>query len=188
MLFLRLTCVCPVRLRISLFYSGLKNLSRRENYPVAKIILSSSPFLFRLKLIPEMGFTNKTSAPMTFLTQNCCQGMLQACLSEVETALGKLLCPLGAGGFKNKGPRRSPRPLFSDQPQHEPSKRSVTTALNREEPVKERAITTQGSAQFLCRHHATKIQLFSCAHSGVRHNFEKKIATCSRIWDTQIAY
>src|ERR687896_205126 len=29
---------------------------------------------------------------MTFLTQNCCQGMPQACLSVVETALGQC-CP-----------------------------------------------------------------------------------------------
>jgi ArsR family transcriptional regulator, arsenate/arsenite/antimonite-responsive transcriptional repressor len=29
---------------------------------------------------------------MTFLTQNCCQGMPQACLTVVETALGRC-CP-----------------------------------------------------------------------------------------------
>ena len=29
---------------------------------------------------------------MTYLTQNCCRGMPQACLSEVETALGSC-CP-----------------------------------------------------------------------------------------------
>lgn len=30
---------------------------------------------------------------MTFLTQNCCQGMPQACLTVVETALGRCCAP-----------------------------------------------------------------------------------------------
>ena len=30
---------------------------------------------------------------MTFLTQNCCQGMPQACLTVVETALGRCCVP-----------------------------------------------------------------------------------------------
>ena len=31
---------------------------------------------------------------MTFLTQNCCQGMPEACLTVVETALGRCCPPL----------------------------------------------------------------------------------------------
>jgi DNA-binding transcriptional ArsR family regulator len=34
----------------------------------------------------------RMAALMTFLTQNCCQGMPQECLSVVETALGRC-CP-----------------------------------------------------------------------------------------------
>jgi ArsR family transcriptional regulator, arsenate/arsenite/antimonite-responsive transcriptional repressor len=34
------------------------------------------------------------AALMTFLTQNCCQGMPQACLTVVETALGRYCPPL----------------------------------------------------------------------------------------------
>jgi ArsR family transcriptional regulator len=34
----------------------------------------------------------RMAALMTFLTQNCCQGMPEACLSVVETALGRC-CP-----------------------------------------------------------------------------------------------
>ena len=34
----------------------------------------------------------RMAAIMTFLTQNCCQGMPQACLTVVETALGSC-CP-----------------------------------------------------------------------------------------------
>ena len=34
----------------------------------------------------------RMAAVMTFLTQNCCQGMPQACLTVVETALGSC-CP-----------------------------------------------------------------------------------------------
>jgi ArsR family transcriptional regulator, arsenate/arsenite/antimonite-responsive transcriptional repressor len=33
------------------------------------------------------------AALMTFLTQNCCQGMPQACLTVVETALGRCCAP-----------------------------------------------------------------------------------------------
>jgi ArsR family transcriptional regulator len=40
---------------------------------------------------------------MTFLTQNCCQGMPQACLSDVQTAL-KRCCPPKAK-FKNRRSR-----------------------------------------------------------------------------------
>jgi hypothetical protein len=35
----------------------------------------------------------RMAALMTFLTQNCCQGMPQACLSVVETALTRC-CPI----------------------------------------------------------------------------------------------
>jgi ArsR family transcriptional regulator, arsenate/arsenite/antimonite-responsive transcriptional repressor len=35
----------------------------------------------------------KMAALMTFLTQNCCQGMPQECLSVVETALGRCCAP-----------------------------------------------------------------------------------------------
>lgn len=38
---------------------------------------------------------------MTFLTQNCCQGMPQACLTVVETALGRC-CPPQAKSKKPK--------------------------------------------------------------------------------------
>jgi ArsR family transcriptional regulator, arsenate/arsenite/antimonite-responsive transcriptional repressor len=35
----------------------------------------------------------RMAAIMTFLTQNCCQGMPQECLSVVETALGRCCAP-----------------------------------------------------------------------------------------------
>jgi DNA-binding transcriptional ArsR family regulator len=40
---------------------------------------------------------------MTFLTQNCCQGMPQKCLTLVETALGSCCAPAGS---KQKRKRR----------------------------------------------------------------------------------
>ena len=40
---------------------------------------------------------------MTFLTQNCCQGMPQKCLTVVETALGGCCAPTGS---KSKPKRR----------------------------------------------------------------------------------
>jgi DNA-binding transcriptional ArsR family regulator len=43
---------------------------------------------------------------MTFLTQNCCQGMPQACLSSVETALSRCCPPRSANRPKSKGVRR----------------------------------------------------------------------------------
>ena len=39
---------------------------------------------------------------MSFLTQNCCQGMPQACLSIVETALGRCCRPRSANRPKSK--------------------------------------------------------------------------------------
>jgi DNA-binding transcriptional ArsR family regulator len=42
---------------------------------------------------------------MTFLTQNCCQGMPQACLTVVETALGRCCPPRSKPKRRNK---RSP--------------------------------------------------------------------------------
>lgn len=39
---------------------------------------------------------------MMFLTQNCCQGMPQACLSIVETALGRCCPPRSANRPKSK--------------------------------------------------------------------------------------
>ena len=39
---------------------------------------------------------------MTFLTQNCCQGMPQACLSAVETALGSCCPPKAQSKPKTK--------------------------------------------------------------------------------------
>src|SRR5215470_543043 len=39
---------------------------------------------------------------MTFLTQNCCQGMPQACLSVVETALGRCCRPPAKSVRKKK--------------------------------------------------------------------------------------
>jgi ArsR family transcriptional regulator, arsenate/arsenite/antimonite-responsive transcriptional repressor len=42
---------------------------------------------------------------MTFLTQNCCQGMPQACLTVVETALGRC-CPPKTKPRKPKPKRR----------------------------------------------------------------------------------
>jgi ArsR family transcriptional regulator, arsenate/arsenite/antimonite-responsive transcriptional repressor len=42
---------------------------------------------------------------MTFLTQNCCQGMPQACLTVVETALGRCCPPQSKPKRRNK---RSP--------------------------------------------------------------------------------
>jgi len=40
---------------------------------------------------------------MTFLTQNCCQGMPEKCLTIVETALGSCCAPVGS---KQKRKRR----------------------------------------------------------------------------------
>jgi DNA-binding transcriptional ArsR family regulator len=40
---------------------------------------------------------------MTFLTQNCCQGMPQKCLSVVETALGSCCAPVKRPQSKMKG-------------------------------------------------------------------------------------
>jgi hypothetical protein len=40
---------------------------------------------------------------MTFLTQNCCQGMPQKCLTVVETALGSCCAPTK---LKSKAKRR----------------------------------------------------------------------------------
>ena len=42
---------------------------------------------------------------MTFLTQNCCQGMPQECLTVVETALGSCCAPLKSN-LKRKTKRR----------------------------------------------------------------------------------
>ena len=42
---------------------------------------------------------------MTYLTQNCCQGMPQACLTVVETALGRC-CPPQSKAKKPKRKRR----------------------------------------------------------------------------------
>ena len=42
---------------------------------------------------------------MMFLTQNCCHGMPQACLSIVETALGRCCPPRSANRPKSKGVR-----------------------------------------------------------------------------------
>ena len=39
---------------------------------------------------------------MTYLTQNCCQGMPQACLTTVETALGHCCPPQSRPKRKNK--------------------------------------------------------------------------------------
>ncbi|MET0500047.1 MAG: metalloregulator ArsR/SmtB family transcription factor [Candidatus Binatia bacterium] len=39
---------------------------------------------------------------MTFLTQNCCQGMPQKCLTVVETALGKCCAPAKTSPSKLK--------------------------------------------------------------------------------------
>lgn len=39
---------------------------------------------------------------MTYLTQNCCQGMPQACLTTVETALGRCCPPQSRPKRKNK--------------------------------------------------------------------------------------
>lgn len=39
---------------------------------------------------------------MTYLTQNCCQGMPQACLTTVETALGRCCPPRSRPKRKNK--------------------------------------------------------------------------------------
>jgi DNA-binding transcriptional ArsR family regulator len=39
---------------------------------------------------------------MTFLTQNCCQGMPQKCLTVVETALGSCCAPVKKSQFKLK--------------------------------------------------------------------------------------
>lgn len=44
---------------------------------------------------------------MTFLTQNCCQGMPQECLTVVETALGRC-CPPQAKSKKPKLKRSHP--------------------------------------------------------------------------------
>lgn len=43
---------------------------------------------------------------MAFLTQNCCQGMPQKCLTVVETALGSCCAPTKKSQTKNK--RRKP--------------------------------------------------------------------------------
>ena len=43
---------------------------------------------------------------MAFLTQNCCQGMPQKCLTVVETALGSCCAPTKKSPTKNK--RRKP--------------------------------------------------------------------------------
>lgn len=40
---------------------------------------------------------------MTFLTQNCCQGMPQACLTMVETALGRCCSPKTKSKVKRSG-------------------------------------------------------------------------------------
>jgi len=40
---------------------------------------------------------------MTFLTQNCCQGMPQACLTMVETALGRCCSPKSKSKVKRSG-------------------------------------------------------------------------------------
>ncbi len=42
---------------------------------------------------------------MTFLTENCCQGMPQECLTVVETALGSC-CPSGQAHPKTRAKRR----------------------------------------------------------------------------------
>src|ERR1043166_2402140 len=42
---------------------------------------------------------------MTYLTQNCCQGMPQACLSVVETALGRCCPPESKTKRKSKKSR-----------------------------------------------------------------------------------
>ena len=42
---------------------------------------------------------------MTFLTENCCQGMPQKCLTVVETALGSC-CPSGQSHPKPRAKRR----------------------------------------------------------------------------------
>jgi DNA-binding transcriptional ArsR family regulator len=39
---------------------------------------------------------------MTFLTQNCCQGMPQKCLTVVETALGSCCAPINKSKSKPK--------------------------------------------------------------------------------------
>jgi DNA-binding transcriptional ArsR family regulator len=39
---------------------------------------------------------------MTFLTQNCCQGMPQKCLTVVETALGRCCAPADSKQKRNK--------------------------------------------------------------------------------------
>ena len=42
---------------------------------------------------------------MTYLTQNCCQGMPQACLTVVETALGRCCPPQSKPKRRNKRSR-----------------------------------------------------------------------------------
>jgi ArsR family transcriptional regulator len=48
----------------------------------------------------------RMAALMTFLTQNCCQGMPEACLSGVETALSRC-CPPSRARTKKAETRRS---------------------------------------------------------------------------------